>query len=124
MQRRAEHVRSAVASLPRPTPVLCSAPGSSFSVLCEVRVLLGEGREHGVGGVDELGELLVLAAERFHQQPEVVDRARDVRVADFELLGDLLAVRRAVGSKRLSVADSALPLWLRPSPAPASSSCR
>ena len=31
--------------------------------------------------VDQLGQLLVLAAERFHQQPEVVDRARDVRVA-------------------------------------------
>ena len=79
----------AVASLPRPTPVLCSAPGSSCSVLLEARVLLGERREHGVGGVDQLRELLVLAAERFDQQAEVVDRARHVGVADFQLLGDL-----------------------------------
>ena len=76
----------------------------------EVRVLLGERREHRVRRVHQLRELLVLAAERFGQQAEVVDRAGDVRVPDFELLGDLLSQlsRRVeapeVGGQRLSVA--------------------
>ena len=55
-------------------------------------VLLGEGREHGVGGVDQLRELRVLFPEGFDHEAEVVDRAGDVRVADFELLGDLFGV--------------------------------
>src|SRR5205823_1524686 len=59
-----------------------------------VAVLLGEDREHGVRGVDQLRELLVLSAERFHQQAEVVDRASYVGVADFQFLGDLLREAR------------------------------
>ena len=69
-------------------PVFSSAPGSRCSVLRKFGVLLGEGREHRVGGADQLGELFVLAADRFHQQPEVVDRAGDVLVAALQFVGD------------------------------------
>src|SRR5205807_6927636 len=59
-----------------------------------VRVLLREDLKDGVRGVDELGELLVLAAQRFDQKAEVVDRAGDVGVAYFQLRGDSLALAR------------------------------
>jgi len=59
-----------------------------------VAVLLGEHREDGIRGIHQLRELLVLSAERFHQQAEVVDRARDVGVADFHLLRDFFREAR------------------------------
>ena len=55
----------------------------------DVLVLGGEGAEDRVGGVDELGELGVLVAQRVGQQLEVVDGATDVDSPLLELAGDL-----------------------------------
>ena len=92
-QRRPQHV-GGDGELAEAATRLRQRAGEQAQRALHVLVLLGEHREHGVRGVDQLRQLLVLAAERFDQQAEVVDRARDVRVADFQLLGEALGLAR------------------------------
>ena len=67
----------------------------------QVRVLLGQHGEHGVGAVDELRELVVLGAQLVDDEREVVDDATDVPAPLRELAGDLAGVTR----RRLEAAD-------------------
>ena len=102
--------------------VLRSASGSSRSVSRSAAILVGEGAEDGVVGVDEARQLVVLAAELLGQQAEVVHGPLDVAraSASWRLSRTVLRPR---GSKRRSVLDSSRPCPRTASPAPPSSSC-
>ena len=86
-QRRPERVGGGL-DLGQFVARLFQRPRQQVQRPAEVGVLLGEGREHRVGGAHQLGELFVLAADGFHQQPEVVDRLGDVLVAALQFVGD------------------------------------
>ena len=70
--------RRASVVLPSALWVASASTGSSSQRRAQVRVLVGERGEDGVGAVDELGELVVLAAQLLDEQREVVDDALDV----------------------------------------------
>ena len=84
LERRAEHARGR-GELAQALLGLAERAGQQVQRALDVLFLFGEGLEHRVGGDDQLGQLLVLAAQRFDQQPEVVDRVRDARMAGIEL---------------------------------------
>src|SRR4051794_27190107 len=113
-ERRAEHPAELV-GLGDGLVGLGQRAGQQLQRLAELGVLVGEGLEDGVGGVDERRELLVLGADRAHQLLEVVDRARDVLTAHRQRPGDLqdVAVGRLDAPERrrqvLAVAAQRLP---------------
>ena len=84
----------AVLTLASSLPVFSSAPGSRCSVRRKLASSLAKVANTALEAIDELGELFVLAAERFHEQAEVVDRAGDVLVAALQFVGDLRAQPR------------------------------
>ncbi len=89
LERGAEDVRGH-GELAEAGPGLGQRAGQQMQRGLHALVLFGEDFEHRVGGVDQLRDLLVLAAHRFQQQPEVMDRAGDLRMTNRELRGDLL----------------------------------
>ena len=110
-------------TLPSAVLVSVSVPGSSCSDCAQADVLVGEGLEDAVGGVDELGQLVVLAAERPASRRKlwIERRMFASRVASAPLSS---ARYLPVGSKRLSAFERFLPSPSRPWPPAAISSCR
>ena len=105
---------AAVASLPRPCLALPSAPGSRRSVLSTLCSSLANVLKTALEDSTSSAQLLVLAAERFDQQPEVVDRAARCSAWRTSSCEPISCRSRAVGSKRLSAADSGFSVALQP----------